>query len=909
MILEGNERGNGAELAQHLMNARDNEHVTVHAIDGFVADDLFGAFAEVEAIATATQCQKYLFSLSLNPPPNARVDVEVFEAVANRVARAIGLAGQPHALVFHEKSGRRHAHCVWSRIDGTKLRAINIPHYKRKLMAVSRELYIEQGWDMPAGFEDWQKRDPLNFSRQEAGHAKRVSGDARALKAMFQKCWQVSDNRSSFAAALWTEGYVLARGDRRGFVAVDSKGEIYSLSRWCGVRTKDLRARLGDPLDLPDVEEAVALFEARAPQDTRTTATIDADRHNVLDALVARHRQERDDLLNMQERRRARETRARNARLPKGIRKAWARISGSYDRIVAEVEQDAVACDARDRDERQVLIDQHLAARRALERNMTSVDLNTELETAFAAALRLDPRQNLKLPVDAPPFSQAQLLRKPALILDYLSQKQARFTILDIRRGLAKFIDDPLQLSAAIDSAMASSGMIKLEGGDYTTRDYRNAEDTLFNAAKQMSESRFNAVHSAVLATEIATQNAKMQRSFGGHLSEEQENALRHICDGKALACVVGLAGAGKSTMLEVANSAWRKQRIKVHGAALSGKAADGLKESSGIDSRTLASLELSWRNGYEPIGRGDVLVIDEAGMIGTRQLSRIMTKLNRVGAKLVLIGDPDQLQPIEAGQPFRHLIDKVGASRLTEIHRQHAEWQKQASRDLADGHIRNAIKAYDHNGAVHRAGDQKQSIIALVERYMIDAEIDGIAKSRLAFAHRRRDVFALNQAIRSALLQSGTLGDDEALFETNTGPRLFAAGDRIVFNANDKELGVKNGMLGTVIKVDDAKITVHLDGHAQARVTVNTNAYNSFDHGYAVTIHKSQGATVDQAYVLASRTIDAPLTYVAMTRHRSDLYFYVNEKDRPKWLEPQIKPLHSISTFKRRLDGPRLDS
>ena len=260
MILEGNERGNGAELAQHLMNARDNGHVTVHAIDGFVSDDLFGAFTEVGAIAAATQCQKDLFSLSLNPPPEARVDVAVFEAVANRVAQAIGLAGQPRALVFHEKNGRRHAHCVWSRIDGTKLRAINIPHYKRKLMAISRELYIEHGWDMPAGFEDWQRRDPLNYSRQESGQAKRVKHDAQTLKAMFQKCWQVSDNRSSFEAALWTEGYVLARGERRGFVAIDAQGEIYSLSRWCGVRTKDLRARLGDPLDLPDVEEALDLF-------------------------------------------------------------------------------------------------------------------------------------------------------------------------------------------------------------------------------------------------------------------------------------------------------------------------------------------------------------------------------------------------------------------------------------------------------------------------------------------------------------------------------------------------------------------------------------------------------------------------------------------------------------------------
>jgi len=848
---------------------------------------------------------KYLFSLSLNPPPNARVDVKVLEAVAKQVAQALGLAGQPHALVFHEKLGRRHAHCVWSRIDSARMKAVPMPHYKRKLMSISRELYIEHGWDMPAGFEDWRKRDQLNFSRQEAGQAKRVKRDARTLKSMFQKCWQVSDSRSSFAAALWTEGYA-ATGAGSSLSMPGARFIRFLAGAVCVQKT--CVHVLVTPSISP-VSTKLWICLRLAPQNNRkSTHTGDAHRPKALDALVARQRQERDDLLNEQERHRASETRARNARLPKGIRKAWARISGSYDRILADLEQHASVCDARDRDERQTLIDQHLSTRRALARNVNSADLSTELENAFAAAFRLDPRQKLKLPVDAPPFSQAQLLRRPGLILDYLSQKQARFTALDIKRGLAKLIDDPLQLSAAIEGAMASSGLLKLEGDDYTTRDYRDAEVTLFNVAKQMSESRFNAVSAAVYSTEIAAQNAKMRRSFGGHLSEEQENALRHICGDKALACVVSLAGAGKSTMLEVANSAWRKQGIKVHGAALSGKAADGLKESSGIDSRTLASLELSWRNGYEPIGRGDVLVIDEAGMIGTRQLSRITARINQIGAKLVLIGDPDQLQPIEAGQPFRHLIDKVGANRLTEIHRQHAEWQKQASRDLADGHIRSTINAYDQNGAVHRCDDQNQSIAALVERYMTDLETGSSAKSRLAFAHRRCDVFALNQAIRRALHQSGTLDDNETLFETETGPRFFAAGDRIAFTANDKELGVKNGMLGTVEKVDGGKIAVRLDGDRQTRITINANAYRSFDHGYAVTVHKSHGATVDQAYVLASRTMDAPLTYVAMTRHRSELCLYVNEKDRPKWVEPEIKPLHR-SGFNRWLDGRRLVS
>ncbi|MBL4813278.1 MAG: hypothetical protein JKX69_13195 [Rhodobacteraceae bacterium] len=120
MILEGNERGYGAELARHLLNPRDTDHVSVHSPAGIVVDDLFGAFAEAEAISQATQCQKNLFSLSLDPPPDQPVPVDVFEATIRDVERKLGLTGQPRAIVFHAKNGRRHAHCVWSRIDGER---------------------------------------------------------------------------------------------------------------------------------------------------------------------------------------------------------------------------------------------------------------------------------------------------------------------------------------------------------------------------------------------------------------------------------------------------------------------------------------------------------------------------------------------------------------------------------------------------------------------------------------------------------------------------------------------------------------------------------------------------------------------------------------------------------------------
>ena len=149
---------------------------------------------------------------------------------------------------------------------------------------------------------------------------------------------------------------------------------------------------------------------------------------------------------------------------------------------------------------------------------------------------------------------------------------------------------------------------------------------------------------------------------------------------------VVGFAGAGKSTMLAAAREAWEAQGYQVHGAALAGRAAEGLEESSGIASRTLASWDRSWQNERHQLGRGDVLVVDEAGMVGSRQLARFVGEAEVRGAKLVLVGDHEQLQAIGAGAPFRAIAERIGHASLGEIKRQQEPWQQvlQASREWA---------------------------------------------------------------------------------------------------------------------------------------------------------------------------------------------------------------------------------
>lgn len=274
------------------------------------------------------------------------------------------------------------------------------------------------------------------------------------------------------------------------------------------------------------------------------------------------------------------------------------------------------------------------------------------------------------------------------------------------------------------------------------------------------------------------------------------------------------------------------------------------------------------------------------------------------IGAKLILVGDPDQLQPIEAGTPFRHIANTHGAARLTEIHRQKAEWQKQASHDLAAGELSKAVDHYRKRDAVTQVDDRSAAIEALVESYTMDVAANGTAKSRLAFAHKRKDVHALNQAIRTAL-RSDNDTQPETLFSTETGKRAFAADDRIVFTRNDKDIGVKNGMLGKVVTVSDGEIAVALDGDKDRLVRFNPTEFRNFDYGYAVTIHKSQGATVDQPYVLASRTMDRHLAYVAMTRHREDMRLFINNQDSPVWAMRQQRRVRPTQTRCR--DGPAI--
>lgn len=378
MILVGGQRGGGADLARHLMKD-ENERVTVHEIRGFVSNDLAGAFQESYAISRGTRCKQHLYSLSLNPPKEADPTSDLLVDAVSRAEERLGLSGQPRAIVFHEKRGmdgqvRRHAHAVWCRIDTDRMCAVQMSHDRPKLQSLGRDLYIEHGWKMPRGFVNAKERNPRNYSLAEWQQAKRAKKHPGELKGMFQDCWAISDSQTSFANVLKEHGYVLARGDRRGVVAVDHKGEAYSIRQYVGISPQQVRERIRDTDSLPDRatahHEAAKIVTDRLQQ-LRAEQNLAALEN--LRRLAKEHRRkqlaQRDYALRMQEQQKTRqckEEQKRQARIKTGWRGLIERITGKRRKIEAENRTAAEAARQRDAAERAALAALQRSARQDL---------------------------------------------------------------------------------------------------------------------------------------------------------------------------------------------------------------------------------------------------------------------------------------------------------------------------------------------------------------------------------------------------------------------------------------------------------------------------------------------------------------------------------------------------------------
>jgi Ti-type conjugative transfer relaxase TraA len=470
----------------------------------------------------------------------------------------------------------------------------------------------------------------------------------------------------------------------------------------------------------------------------------------------------------------------------------------------------------------------------------------------------------------------ARIIADPGIALEAITHQQATFTNRDLARFVHRHSDGKDQFDQVMSAVRQSPDLVAL-GKDgrgeerFTSRQMIETEQRLQRASELMAERKHHAV--AEHGRDGALARA-VERSLV--LSGEQRAAFEHVTGERGLSVVVGYAGTGKSAMLGVAREAWESAGYTVRGAALSGIAAEGLENGSGIASRTIASLEHQWSEGRELLTSRDVLVIDEAGMVGTRQMERVLSHAADVGAKVVLVGDPQQLQAIEAGAAFRAIHERHGGVEITEVRRQHEDWQRDATRQLATGRTGLAIAAYDERGIVHAAETREAARGQLIERWDRERQASP-ADTRIILTHTNDEVRALNEAAREQLRDAGELGE-EVTISAERGERNFASGDRIMFLRNERELGVKNGTLGTVEEVTPQRMSVRVDDGRS--LAFDLKDYAHIDHGYAATIHKAQGMTVDRAHVLATPGMDSHGAYVALSRHRDSIALHYGRDD-----------------------------
>ena len=470
----------------------------------------------------------------------------------------------------------------------------------------------------------------------------------------------------------------------------------------------------------------------------------------------------------------------------------------------------------------------------------------------------------------------ARIIADPSLGLDAITQQQSTFTQRDLAKFAHRHSDGINQFNGVMGAMRSAPDLVELgrdgRGEDrFTTHEMIEAEQRLHRAAKLMAERERHEVNDRDREAALARAETR-----GLVLSGEQADALAHVTDGRDLGVVVGHAGTGKSAMLGVAREAWEAAGYEVRGVALSGIAAENLERGSGIASRTIASLEHGWGQGRELLTIRDVLVIDEAGMVGTRQLERLLSHAAEAGAKVALVGDPQQLQAIEAGAAFRSIHERHGGAEIGEVRRQREDWQREATRDLGNGRTGHALEAYRSRGMVHEAQTREQARGDLIERWDRDRQVSP-DKSRIILTHTNDEVRALNEVARERMRTAGDLGDDVRL-TVERGARSFASGDRVMFLQNERGLGVTNGTLGTIEQVSTQSMTVQTDDGRS--VQFDLKDYNKIDHGYAATIHKAQGMTVDRAHVLATPGMDAHASYVALSRHRDGVELHYGRDD-----------------------------
>ena len=363
------------------------------------------------------------------------------------------------------------------------------------------------------------------------------------------------------------------------------------------------------------------------------------------------------------------------------------------------------------------------------------------------------------------------------------------------------------------------------------------------------------------------------------HLSQEQRRAANYLTNSSGnIKIVSGMAGAGKTTMMKSAREVWESMGYQVRGVALASIAAQGLETQAGIRSQTIAKLIYSIDNpkrGDGPqLNSRTVLVVDEAGMVGTLQMARLVDEAAKAGARLALIGDERQLQPIEHGAPFRVFGNLIGRAELKDIRRQREEWQRETVHDFADGRAVDGLMKYLERGLLTITEKRADAVRQLVDAWAKDPSD---YRDKIMMGTTKAQVMEMNRLGQEKRIERGELGAEGL---TGNGYD-FRVNDRILFRRNDRKLGVLNGERATIKEIDTRSETlVARKDNGELRV-IPLQQYEQIQLAYAITIHSLQGDTREKSYALIGGSMqNRELSYVQMSRHRELAQMFAATED-----------------------------
>jgi Ti-type conjugative transfer relaxase TraA len=464
--------------------------------------------------------------------------------------------------------------------------------------------------------------------------------------------------------------------------------------------------------------------------------------------------------------------------------------------------------------------------------------------------------------------------QNPSEVLNKLTERQSVFVEADVERFIHKHLPTESHTSFR-DDFWKQKELIRLankETGEPTNH---------FSSQKVVSEEAAilrlaDRIHGRSALSIDLGQIIPLSKA----LNDEQKKALSSLVQGQKLFCLQGYAGTGKSHFLSVLQKCYAHSGYSVRAFGPDNATADVLKEKGFYDAENIYRFLYGFHNSKRSaLKNKELWILDEAGKLGNRPLLEFLKAADKQGAQVVFSGDHAQLSSVERGGMFREFCERYGAASLQDIQRQKEEKQREVAKSLALGEIGGAIDQLTASSSIRWSATKNEAIESLVSKWALDTRTDQKITT-LLIAHSNDEVRVLNEMVRILKKQRGELFEKEFACETTLGKVYLSVGDHIEFRKNDKTLGVTNGLSGVLVDASPEKFTVSLGkkGRKNQIVTFNPKEYSSYQLGYASTYFRSQGRTVDKAYVLHSPALNKRLFYVGLTRHASEAYYFVSK-------------------------------